>query len=425
MRILSIFAALLVSAVLALFILDRPRLLALFGGDTGTTETTTVVAADAPTRPDTVDASLVKVVVQKSIARQVDTAVVLRGQTEAARTVDIRAETSATVISPPLRKGARVETGQMLCQLDEGTRGTALAQARAQLDEARARVPEAEARLNQSLAQLDEAKINQNASSKLSAGGFASTTRVANSDAAVATAEAGVQSARAGLQASQSGIQSAQAAVATAEKEIERLTIRAPFGGLLEIDTAELGSLLQPGALCATIIQLDPIKLVAFVPETEVARVSLGAMASARLVAGSGALTGGTEARGSEVHGAVTFLSSAADPTTRTFRVEIEVANSDTKIRDGQTAEILISAEGARAHLLPQSALTLNDEGTLGVRTINAEAIVEFHPVALMRDSVDGVWLTGLADKADVIVLGQEYVVAGVQVAPTFKELSQ
>lgn len=422
MRIFSVLAALAVVGLLALFILDRPRLLALFGSGDAPAETTE--AADAPAEGEDT-AALVKVVVQRSVAQQIDTAVSLRGQTEAARTVDVRAETSATVASEPLRKGTRVAAGQEMCRLDEGTRGTALAQAQAQLDEARARVPEAAARLAQSQAQLEEARINLNASSKLSEGGFASTTRVANTEAALATAEAGVESARAGLQAAQSGIQGAQAGVATAEKEIERLIIRAPFEGLLESDTAELGSLLQPGSLCATIIQLDPIKLVAFVAETEVARVLPGAPASARLVAGSGAITGGAEARSNEVRGKVTFLSNSADPTTRTFRVEIEVANADNTIRDGQTAEILIGAEGAVAHLLPQSALTLNDEGTLGVRTVADGDIVEFHPVALMRDTPEGVWLTGLEDTADVIVLGQEFVIAGVRVAPTYRELSQ
>lgn len=423
MRIFSVLAALIVAGLLALFILDRPRLTALFGGDTSAEET--AEAAETPEGVEDDVTSLVKVVVLRSTARQIDTAVALRGQTEAARTVDVRAETSAVVVSEPLRKGARVTAGQEMCRLDEGTRGTALAQARAQLDEARARVPESEARLAQSLAQLEEARINLNASSKLSEGGFASTTRVANTEAALATAEAGVESARAGLQGAQSGIQSAQASVATAEKEIERLIIRAPFDGVLESDTAELGSLLQAGSLCATIIQLDPIKLVAFVPETEVGRVELGATASARLVRGSGVLAGNTSARGKEVQGPVTFLSNSADETTRTFRVEIEVPNGDNLIRDGQTAEILISAEGATAHLLPQSALTLNDEGTLGVRTIDEADIVEFHPVSLMRDTPEGVWLTGLDDTANVIVLGQEFVIAGVKVAPTYRELSQ
>ncbi|HAL77100.1 MAG TPA: efflux RND transporter periplasmic adaptor subunit, partial [Rhodobacteraceae bacterium] len=53
-------------------------------------------------------------------------------------------------------------------------------------------------------------------------------------------------------------IESAEAGVAVAEQEIDKLTIKAPFDGLLETDSAELGSLMQPGALCATIIQLDP-----------------------------------------------------------------------------------------------------------------------------------------------------------------------
>lgn len=423
MRIFSVFAALLVAGLLALFILDRPRLLAMFGG--GGEAETTAGAEETPAALEEDAAPLVKVVVLRSVARQVDTAVTLRGQTEAARTVDVRAETSATVVSEPLRKGARVEAGQEMCRLDEGTRGTALAQARAQLDEARARVPESQARLAQSLAQLEEARINLNASSKLSDSGFASTTRVASTEAALATAEASVESARAGLQGAQSGIQTAQAAVATAQKEIERLTIRAPFGGMLESDTAELGSLLQSGSLCATIIQLDPIKLVAFVPETEVARVALGAPATAHLARGSGALTGNSRSSGKEVQGRVTFLSNSADETTRTFRVEIEVPNRESRIRDGQTAEIQISAEGATAHLLPQSALTLNDEGTLGVRTITPDAIVEFHPVSLMRDTPEGVWLTGLDQTAEVIVLGQEFVIAGVKVAPTYQELSQ
>lgn len=412
MRILSIIAALLVATVLYLSVAERPMLLAMFGAQPDETETETVAVVaeedEAPAR------NLVKVIVQKSTAREIDSAVVLRGQTNAARQVLVRAETAATIVSPPLRKGEHVEAGQALCVLDEGTRGTALDQAVAQFEEAESRVPEARARLLQAEAQLAEARINQIAASKLNEGGFGSTTRLANADAAVAAAEAGVESARAGVSAAQSGITSARAMVASAEKEIERLTIRAPFAGLLESDTAELGAYLGGGDLCATIIQLDPIKLVAFVPETEVNRVHVGALAGARLAAG-----------GNDVQGRVTFLSRSADETTRTFRVEIEVPNPDLKIRDGQTAEILISADGAKAHLLPQSALTLNDEGTLGVRTIDDNAIVAFYPVELMRDTAEGVWVTGLEDTANVIVVGQEYVIAGVQVAPTFEELGQ
>ena len=84
--------------------------------------------------------------------------------------------------------------------------------------------------------------------------------------------------------------------MAVATREIERLQIKAPFAGLLETDTAELGTLMQPGSACATIVQLNPMKLVGFVPEAAVEKVSLGAAANARLSSGA------------QVSGRVTFL---------------------------------------------------------------------------------------------------------------------
>ena len=89
---------------------------------------------------------------------------------------------------------------------------------------------------------------------------------------------------------------------------------------------------------------------------------------------------------------------------------------------EGQTAEIAIASAGVEAHLLPQSALTLNDDGTLGVRLIDAANTVSFAAVTLVRDTPEGIWVTGLPEQADVIVLGQEYVTAGVTVTPTFRD---
>ncbi|WP_306115184.1 MULTISPECIES: efflux RND transporter periplasmic adaptor subunit [unclassified Roseovarius] len=410
MRLLPILVAILVSALIYVFIFQRDALTA------GDAPDATVAQENADTgtaNESDESADQVGVVAVRSVARAIDSAVVLRGQTEADRQVDLRAETSGQVASTPLRKGAFVEKGQLLCRLDPAAREATLAEAQARLQEARSRIPEAQARLDEAIARLEEARINDNAAARLSEGGFASETRVAATKAAVSAAMAGVETARSGLESTQSGIQSAGAAVAAAETEISRLSIKAPFAGLLESDTAELGSLLQPGDLCATVMQLDPVMLVGFVPETEVNRVELGARAGARLAAGN------------QVEGNVTFLSRAADPETRTFRVEIEVPNADLTLRDGQTAEIVIAADGTNAHLLPQSALTLNDQGDLGVRIVTGESTAQFIPVTLLRDTMNGVWLGGLPDEADVIIIGQEFVIDGVRVAPTYQEVGQ
>ena len=121
----------------------------------------------------------------------------------------------------------------------------------------------------------------------------------------------------------------------------------------------------------------------------------------------------------------MTFISRSADENTRTFEVEITVPNPDLAIRDGQTAEIMIASEGTKAHQLPQSALTLNNEGQLGVRVVRADSTAGFVPVTLLRDEAAGVWLDGLPEQADVIVVGQDFVTDGVKVDPTYRETSE
>lgn len=408
MRLLPILTAILVVGVLYLLVFQRNDLLT-FSGNTPQAEEEIVDASDGDQNQTE---GGVAVVALRSEATAIDGAVILRGRTEAARQVDVRSETSGQIISEPLRRGSFVQQGDLLCQLDPGTREIALADAQARLLEAKARLPEAEARLAEAEARLAEAKINDNAASRLSEGGFASETRVAQANAAVEAARAGIQSAKSGVEGARAGVQSAEAGVASALNELENLEIAAPFSGLLETDSAELGALMQPGSLCATIIQLDPIKLVGFVPETMVDRVEVGAMAGARLSSGS------------EIIGEVTFLSRSADPTTRTFRVDVDVSNSDLSIRDGQTAEIAIQAEGDVAHLIPQSALTLNDNGDLGVRIVEDNAAA-FQPVSVLRDTTTGIWVAGLQAQADVIVVGQEFVTDGVPVQVTYREATQ
>lgn len=379
MRLLPPLTAAAVALVLYVAVFERDR---LTGGETMAPPAPAARQPDTAPAQDAAAAQPVSVVVLQSTARQVENAVIARGRTEAARQVEVRAQTSGLVVSEPLRRGAFVAAGQELCRLDPGTRAAQAAEAQARLSEARAR--------------LTQAETDFEAANRLNEGGFASETRRISAAAAL-------ESARAGLQ-------SAEAAVAIARTEIERLSIAAPFEGLLETDTAELGALVQAGGACATVIQLNPIKIVGYLPEADVANVDVGAKAGARLLSGQ------------EVAGRVTFLSRSADPATRTFRVEILVENTDLAIRDGQTAEILIAAEGVAAHLVPASALTLDGEGRLGLRLAEADDHAGFAPVTILRDTVEGALVTGLPDQARIVIVGQEYIREGTPLSVTYAE---
>lgn len=362
MRLFPLITALLVTTAIYLAVMERSALLGFAG-----------VVTDAPITDDSgleAEGPMVRVLAQRSVARPVDTGVVLRGRTEAARQVDIRAETSGLVTSEPLRRGARVDAGDPLCELAPGVRQAALSEARAR---------------------LSEAEIAFRAASGLSESGFATETRLASAQAALQAAQAGVE---------------------RAVEDLARLVMHAPFDGILESDTAELGSLLQPGGLCATLIQLDEIRLVGFATELQVERLAVGAPAIARLAAGR------------EVGGAVSFISRSADPQTRTFRVDVTVPNADLSIRDGQSADIVIAAQSETGHLLPASALTLNDSGALGLRVVDPDGLVSFAPVTVLRDTPDGVWLAGLPEQVDAIVAGQEFTRDGARVDVTLQDVN-
>lgn len=297
----------------------------------------------------------VPVAVLTVMAEDAPNRLTLRGRTIANRSVTVAAETAGRVISAPRRKGARVAEGELLCRIDPGSRPAQLAEAEARLDEARAEADAAES---------------------LSAKGFtAETTRFAR----------------------QAALQAAQAAVELIRLDIERLEIRAPFDGWLETDTAELGSRLGIGDPCATLVDLSRLRASGYVGERDVDSLALDRPARIRLI------------NGREAGGHISHIARVADPDTRTYEVEVTLPNPEGRLRAGMTAEILIDLAPTRATRIPQSALTLDDEGRLGVR-LAVDGVARFAPVAVLSDDTDGVWVTGLPERARLIVAGQEFV---------------
>ncbi len=175
MRIVSIITAIVVIFVLYILVFEREAFNKVANGNSiksvvderlGAKNIETQ-AKEASKQSEEIS-ELVSVVVYTSNAQTLGSTVILRGETEAARFVEVRAETFGQVITEPLRKGSFVKKDDILCKLDEGTRKAALADAVARLEEAKALIPQTEARLGEANSRLDKAQINFNAASKLS-----------------------------------------------------------------------------------------------------------------------------------------------------------------------------------------------------------------------------------------------------------------
>jgi len=288
----------------------------------------------------------------------------LRGRTEVEARVQVSAETAGIVREEAADAGVAVANGELLCRLDVGTR---------------------EANILEARAALAEAEASFEATSRLVRRGFASEIK---------------------SRTDRRGLDAARAALARAELDLERTTIAAPIAGIIEERTARVGDYLQVGETCATIVRLDPLLVIAAVPERSVAALTVGQTVEARLVTNE------------VVEGRLRFISPTADAATRTFRVEAEITNPDGLLRDGVTTDLVIPLSSEPAHRLRQSALSLADDGRIGVKTVTPDDIVRFVPVSIIGDDRDSLYVTGLPDRAQIITVGQEYVVDGQRVLP-------
>jgi multidrug efflux system membrane fusion protein len=303
----------------------------------------------------------------------------LRGRTQAKSVISIMPETAGTVKDVRVEKGQTVAAGDILCVLDQGTRAAAVAQA--------------QAGLAQALSAVTAAQTAFDSNRELREKGLAP----ANSG----------QQLESQLSAAQAGVAAAEVGLDNAKAELERTEVVASVSGVVQDPLATVGSMLGPQAPCATIVQLDPMLFVGTVPEARIQYARLGLPATVKTVTGLTA------------DGKVSYIASVADQANRSFAVEIEIPNADGKFLSGVTASAVVNVGTAPAHLLPQSVLTLDDDGVLGVRTVE-DSKVAFYPVTIMSDTRDGVWVTGLPPKADVITVGQEYVRPGQVVKAGF-----
>ena len=101
------------------------------------------------------------------------------------------------------------------------------------------------------------------------------------------------------------GAQVAQARVADRPGRggaVAQPSVVARASGIVQDPVAEVGDVLQPGDVCVTLVDTDPLLVTGQVPETEVGALDVGMDAGVRLVTGE------------EVAGEVTFIAAAADP---------------------------------------------------------------------------------------------------------------
>ena len=300
--------------------------------------------------------------VRAQVAEEVTRIIEVNGKTAPARIVQINAETDGRVVAVGAERGNRLDRGEIIVRLDERDRHARLAQAEAT---------------------VKQRELEYEGRSKLQNESYVS--------------EAQLQEAAAMLE-------TAKAELARARLDIDNMVIRAPFDGALQDRMVEVGAYVKNGDPIASFVDERKLIVSANVSEFDAHHVVIGNPGAARL------------ATGEVVEGDIRYVAPVADEATRTFTVELEIDNADGNYRGGMTAELMIPAETIFAHRVSPSLLTLDDEGNLGIKTVNELGQVEFYIADIAMSSSEGVWIAGLPHSASVITVGQGFVNAGAVV---------
>ena len=295
--------------------------------------------------------------------------ILVRAVTEAERSVVVAAEVDGLIEATPIAEGVYVEKGQVLCRLRREDR---------------------EARAKQARAALAKAELDFRAAESLSSDGFQSKSQIASYKAALLSAEA--ESER-------------------AELMLSHLDVIAPFAGLVQTRLREAGDFIQRGGACAQMLDLDPIIVAGELDERDVIDLKLGDPALVRLSSDR------------QLQGSVRYISHAASANTRTFKIEAEVANPDFAVLAGLSADMNLKTAERMAHRVSPALLILLDDGDIGLRAVNNDNVVVLYRVELLAQTEAGVWLTGLPDKVNLIVVGHQYVSEGEKVSVVGREI--
>ncbi len=288
-----------------------------------------------------------------SDAEEVVRELVLYGDVEPTQVATLRARTDG-IVEEVVSQGTRVETGDVIAQLSSDDR---------------------EARLARSQAQLASAERDYRAAEQL--------------------AERGV-GPESEAQARLAQLEAARAELRAIELEIGNTTLRAPISGTVNQVHAETGAYVTMGGEVVEIIDNDPLLAVVHVQQAQISNVREGMEARVGFIGGN------------VKNGRVRFVSPIADAATRTFRVEVEISNPDRELPAGLSAEVTILFHSVPAHRVSAALGRLDEQGRIGLHILDEEDRIQFMPIEIIRARADGVWVTGLPERARIVTISRD-----------------
>ena len=140
--------------------------------------------------------------------------------------------------------------------------------------------------------------------------------------------------------AKQADIEREQAQIALIDAQLADTTASSPIAGVVLVKSVDVGEVIAPGTAVVTVGDLDHPWLRAYIPETDLGRVKLGAKVDVKTDSFPGRI----------FNGRVTFISSEAEFTPKqietkdervklVYRIKIEIDNPQHELKSNMPAD--------------------------------------------------------------------------------------
>lgn len=325
----------------------------------------------------------------------------LSGVVRARNQVAVRAEIEAPVVQALVRSGEAVDRGQPLVRLDDTTLREQLRQteaserlAEAAAAEARARVEELEARVRRTRQLAGEDLVSR---------------------LELETQEAQLAAVRAGAAQAAARVEEARALTDERRAAVERAVVRAPVAGRVGQRNAEVGMLAGPADVLFLLGDLS--QLIVEVPFTEEMLAYLREGQPVRIAA--------PVLGGETIAASLSRVSPFLEPGSFSTTAEIDLANSDGRLRPGMFVTVdVLYGQSEQATLIPTSALWGDPRtGERGVFVVDGAGLpevvpagapvpaeargVEHRAVQVLAEGRAAIGVDGVAVGEWVVVVGQ------------------
>lgn len=242
-----------------------------------------------------------------------------------------------------VRLGDRVSHGQRIAKLEDREIREQVKQAEASFEVARATIRQREA-------DLKFTEVNLERSRNLYG-------RQLLPKQTLDDADARYQAATAQLDLAHAQFAQAQARLEELRISLANTNVVSPVDGFVGKRYLDTGAYVSPNAPVASVVDIHYVRLVANLVEKDLRRVKIGTPASTEVDAFPGETFDGHVAR----------VAPILDPATRTAQMEIEVPNSDFRLKPGMYARVRLTLDRrADALVVPRNAL-VDLEGKRGV----------------------------------------------------------